>query len=130
MKIKRENIKDVYDLLCRSKLQESLNGTAYLFFPFEVVEKVEETDAGVILLEANENKYGSKKLVKVGFLIKSDEPIIAYVSDEYSIPFDTEQYIEYFSRTQPDLTVEEKDELYNLECLLVRSAQAVSMFKY
>jgi len=131
----REEIKEVFDLLSRSELSESENGKAFLFFPFEQKEKVEETDNGVILLEANDNKYGSKKLVKPGFMITKgrvflDNPLVAYVSDEYSIPFDLKEHMEEFSFIQNELTKEEKEKLYSLDCLLVRDVQVIATFKY
>jgi hypothetical protein len=135
MKIKKEHIKEISDLLSRSGLSQSNDGKAFLFFPFEQKEKIEETESGVVLLEANDNKYGSKKLVKSGFIIDetgifSNSPSVAYVSDEYSIPFSLREHMEEFCFVENELTPDEKERLYGLDCLLVREQQVLAAFKY
>jgi hypothetical protein len=135
MKIKKEDIREIFGLLSRSGLSHSNDGKAFLFFPFEQKEKIEETESGVVLLEANDNKYGSKKLVKPGFIIDetgvfSDGPSVAYVSDEYSVPFSLKEHMEEFCFVENELTPEEKERLYSLDCLLVREQQVLAAFKY
>lgn len=118
-KIKKEEIKDIVNMISDSPLAGDLvGGTGVLFFPIEAETQIQENEKGVLL--HIENKKGSAKLVQVGVTINdpSDEDVvsISYASTEYAIPFDVEQHLSYFSSYWEQEYV---DTLSELECFIV-----------
>jgi hypothetical protein len=131
MKIKNEAsaLKEAFSIIKDANLGEITGGSSVLFFPFEIDQKVEERETGVILVEMKTE--GSKNLVKPGFLIgPSFEPEIAYVTTEYSIPIDIETHLGLFPNQKQSLNKKRLEVLKTYECSLIRSQQVLATFKF
>jgi len=134
MKIQKEKMKEIYDLILRSDLM-TVAGKSQLFFPVDSGERVEETSDGLLLLEVK--KEGSFNLVKPGFITVNfaDENgkiatslELGYVSTEYSVPFDIIEYHEFLRKSK--LGKKEIQRLAQYDCFLVRKENIVAEFKY
>jgi hypothetical protein len=132
MKIKNEasELKELFDLIGKANLNQIAEGKSGIFFPFEIADKIEERETGVILLE---NKTeGSKNFVKSGFLVSSlsDEPTVSYVSIEYAVKLDIETHLTLFPNQKQLLNKKKLDILKKYDCYLVREQQVLASFKF
>jgi hypothetical protein len=138
MKIEEKRLKEIKDIIEKSGILNSIEtNDAELFFPIEIATREEETDSGVILLETMKRKEGFERYVKPGFTTYTDfdenkKKIskllkLSYVSTEYIIPFDIEQYTRLSGNMS--LTEEEKSIIFQLECYIVKKSQIILISK-
>jgi len=131
MKIKNEAtaLREAYSIIRDANLGEITGGSSVLFFPFEIEQKVQEKESGIILVEMKVE--GSKNLVKPGFLVGPNlEPEIAYVTTEYSIGIDIETHLGLFPNQKQSLNKKKLEVLKTYECSLIRSQQVLATFKF
>lgn len=132
MKVKREEVSRLSSALTSSSLMTMVSTKGLIFFPIESVEAAEETETGVILLEAR--KDGSASLVKPGIVLsigeKEEVPtvMLAYASVEYAAPFSVKEYHE-ITKDEGFLQKEELDFLSGLDCLLIRKESVLAAFE-
>jgi hypothetical protein len=130
MKIKNdiENLKRVFNVLKKLELSSLTENS--LFFPFEIKEKVEERETGIILTEIKSD--GHKKFISSGFVIDpfSETPLIAYVSTEYSVEISLWDHINMFKDKVSKLSNEERELVSSIDCLIVKSSQILAKFKF
>jgi hypothetical protein len=130
MKIKNESsaLKEAFSFISNTNFGEITGGNSVLFFPFEIQDKIEERETGVILVEMKTE--GSKNFVKPGFLVSEAGINIAYVSTEYSIKLDLETHFELFPNQKQSLNKKKLDIVKQYDCFLVRDVQVLAMFKF
>jgi hypothetical protein len=132
MKIKNESgmLKEAFELIKNANLGEFASKGAFLFFPFEIADKIEERETGVILVETKTE--GSKNFVKSGFVVSmdSDLPLIGYAAIEYAIKLDIETHIGLFPNQKQSLNKKKLDILKEYDCYLVRDQQLLTTFKF
>lgn len=132
MRIKNEasELREFHALLSKANLGEFVSDESALFFPFEIGDKVEEKESGVILLETKTE--GSKNFVKPGFLVTalSGEPVVAYVTTEYAVKLDIETHLSLFPNSKQGLNKKKLEALTGLDCFLVKRQQILASFKF
>jgi hypothetical protein len=133
--IEEKTIKEYHNLILKSELTNMNMIKATLFFPVLQGEEIDETDEGIILLEAK--KTGAIKYVRPGFILADylDEAgntvkklDLAYVTTEYATPFNIKDHYKFLSGT--NLKKKELEKLEDLECYLIRNETILGTFKY
>ena len=136
MRIKKEDAKKYLTAMNKAFLnfKMSPNTEGMLFFPFEDETKIAETAENVILLERQENRGGSKALVKHGLLVKYVqrdyrefmEASFAFASIDYAYPVNVKNLSEILGILGKKQ--ESFEEFEHLECFLVRKSQVLITF--
>ena len=85
--LKKEEMKDIIDVILSTSLKNVKPGKAELFFPLEEAALETETEHGMILLEKTD-RVGRNTMIKPGVLIKQHGRVsLAYVSMTYVLDF-------------------------------------------
>jgi hypothetical protein len=133
--IEESKIQEYYDLILKSDLAQMNSTKATLFFPLFQEEAVDQTEEGLILLEAK--KTGSIKFIRPGFILATYEDDdknevkrldLAYVTTEYATLFNIKDHYRYLKA--PVLKKKDILKLSELECYLVRNETILGTFKY
>ena len=133
--IEEKKLQLYYDLILASELANMNSTKATLFFPIKQEEALDQTEEGLILLEAK--KTGSIKFIRPGFVLATyldDEGNevkrldLAYVTTEYATAFNIRDHYKYLRST----IIKKKDleKLQDLECYLIRNETILGTFKY
>jgi hypothetical protein len=131
MKIKKNEITKIRDILLGSSLMDITNKNSALFFPLEIEEISGTTEEGVVLLEVKQE--GSRSLVKTGLIVHVDDKgkkkvELALASTEYAPQMSLRSHLA-LTQENNNLSDKSTETLSSLDCLIVKKEQLLVVFK-